>query len=150
MLEIFEVKNTLENSTIKALFEIHNDVFLDYDKLTFENFKNEFFLENRIYFIALNNKKIIGYIGVINCVDFFEIIGIGVNKKNQRAGIGTKLLKKIFEKAKSLNIEKIFLEVDQKNEKAQNFYKKNGFSITNIRKNYYKNNDAYIMMCSNF
>ena len=150
MLEIIEIKNKIDVFAIKELYKIHNKVFIDVDKLSYENFEREFYLDNRIYYMAIFNKKIIGYIGVINCIDFFEIIGIGVKEENQNNGIGTKLLKEVFNRAKKLKIEKIFLEVDEKNKKAQNFYIKNGFSITNIRKNYYKNNDAYIMMCNCF
>lgn len=149
MLEIFELKN-VDILTIKELFDIHNSVFLQLDKLTFENFKNEFYLDNRIYFVAVLDDKIVGYIGVLNCIDFFEIIGIGVKLKNQNCGIGTKLLNEIFKKAKSFKINKIFLEVDSTNKNAKSFYEKNGFVVTNVRKNYYKNNDAFVMMCSNF
>ena len=150
MIEIVRIDKNVNISIIEELFKIHTNTFLDFDKLSFENFKNEFSLDNRIYYMANLGEKAVGYIGAINCVDFFEIIGIGVETLYQRKGVGTELLKTIFNKAKELNILKIFLEVDEQNLKAQNFYKKNGFLITNIRKNYYKNNDALVMMCSKF
>ena len=55
------------------------------------------------------------------------------------------LIKKIIEIAKQNKVSTLSLEVDEKNEKAINFYKKMGFTVTNIRKKYYKDNDALIM-----
>ena len=147
MIEIVEVNNNnVNNSLIKNLFEIHKEVFLDFDQMSFDNFTKEFKQNNRIYLIAKLKDEVVGYIGVINCVDCFEIIGIGVKAEQQGSGIGSCLLKNIFKIAKEKSIEKIFLEVDEKNTKAQSFYKKFDFEITNIRKKYYKDNDALVMM----
>ena len=149
MIEIFEVNiKETEPKLVDELFNIHEQVFLANDKLTYENFKNEFNIDNRLYFVAKIKQKVAGYIGIINCIDFFEIIGIGVKKQFQNKKIGTKLLLKIIEKARELKIKNIYLEVDEKNDLAINFYKKNGFVVTNRRKNYYKDSDALILNCS--
>lgn len=140
------LKTNVNSNLVEGLYKIHTEVFLNEDKMSFSNFKQEFEQDNRIYFVATNKEELLGYIGVINCTDFFEIIGIAVKKDFQRSGVGSKLLQHIVNTAKENNIEKIFLEVDETNIPAQNFYKKNNFSITNIRKNYYKNNDAFVMM----
>ena len=41
--------------------------------------------------------------------------------------------------------ETIMLEVSTDNRPAINLYKKVGFQIINVRKNYYENKDAYVM-----
>ena len=41
----------------------------------------------------------------------------------------------------------ISLEVDVLNTSAISFYNKNNFVVTNIRKKYYKDNDALVMFC---
>ena len=47
-----------------------------------------------------------------------------------------------------MDIQKIFLEVREANNKAINFYKKNEFKVDGIRENYYKdkkNSNAVLM-----
>ena len=149
MIEII-VKDNLKQEDIKSLFKIHEEVFLENDKMSYECFKSEFDEKNRVYFVAKKDSKLIGYIGAVNCVDFFEIIGIAVKKDYQNLGYATNLLNYLFNYAKKLKIKEIFLEVDEKNYIAQNFYKKNNFFVTNIRKKYYKDSDAIVMKCINF
>ena len=60
----------------------------------------------------------------------------------QGNGYGDKLLKYILD---NYNNRNYFLEVNVKNERAINLYKKNGFEILTIRKHYYKDEDAYVM-----
>ena len=44
------------------------------------------------------------------------------------------------------NILNITLEVDVKNLPAYNLYLKKGFKVVSVRKNYYRDSDAYLMM----
>ena len=146
-MQIIEIKN-FDKNLVDEVFKIHNEVFLFNDRMSFQAFENEFKQDNRYYFVAKNKSGIVGYVGAINCLDSFEIIGIGVKKNYQNKGIGGELLKSLIDKAKETNVDKIFLEVDEKNLSAQNFYKKNNFIITNVRKKYYKDSDALILMRS--
>ena len=89
--------------------------------------------------------KIIGYVSFFEIKDEAEIIKIGIEKSYQRKNYGSHVISEM----KRIGIKKIFLEVSVENIKAINFYLKNGFYKTGIRKGYYKkkNNirvDAFI------
>ena len=132
-------------SYIKQLYDIHISEMPENDIMTENCFFNEFKQKTRKYYVALDDKTPVGYIGIFDMVDDYNIIGIAVDKNYQRKGIGSKLLKEVIEEANKNKVATVSLEVDEKNEKAINFYKKMGFVVTNIRKKYYKDNDAYIM-----
>ena len=130
----------------ELIFEIHNNVMPENDKMTRNCFFDEFNQNTRKYYVAVDENNIpVGYIGVFDSFDDYNIIGIAVDNNYQKKGIGSLLLQKVIEEAKLNNIKSLSLEVDEKNEKAINFYKNKGFKVTNIRKKYYKDNDAYIM-----
>lgn len=74
-----------------------------------------------------------------------EIFAIAVSPKFRSQGIGTSLLKKFHEKAKSIGAKKIFLEVRSDNIIAQNLYLSNGYKTISRRQNYYGKQDAIIM-----
>lgn len=127
------------------MYKIHLSVMPENDKMTETCFFDEFNQPTRKYFVAVKGSNLVGYVGVFNTLDDYNIIGIAVDENCQRQGVGYKLLQQIIEDAKLNQVKTISLEVDEKNEKAINFYKKNGFVVTNIRKKYYKDNDALIM-----
>lgn len=74
--------------------------------------------------------------------DRIEIEYIVIDSDYRRKGIATKLLKEIEKN----DIKNITLEVKESNLIAINFYKKNGFKIEAIRKNYYGNENGYLML----
>lgn len=127
------------------MFNLHKDVMPLNDQMTKHNFYDEFNQKTRQYFVALSGDEVVGYIGVFDMIEDYNIIGIAVKKEYQRKKIGSLLLERIVSIARENNVNSLSLEVDSINEKAINFYKNKGFEVTNIRKNYYKNNDALIM-----
>ena len=142
MLKIIDFEKKYQSE----LYKIHLQVMPKNDIMSLNCFNDEFEQTTRKYFVAVKNNIPIGYIGLFNTIDDCNIIGIAVLQDKQRQGIGSLLLNKAKEYARENNIKTLSIEVDTKNDKAINFYKKVGFLVTNIRKNYYKNNsDAYIM-----
>lgn len=99
---------------------------------------------NKVFFNSLVSvdDKINGIIVYNLFYDRIEIEYIIVPEEYRKKGIGSKLLSQI-EKEK---INNITLEVRESNIEAINFYKKNGYKIEAIRKNYYDNEDGYLMM----
>lgn len=99
---------------------------------------------NKVFFNSLVSvdDKINGIIVYNLFYDRIEIEYIIVPEEYRKKGIGSKLLSEI-EKEK---INNITLEVRVSNVNAINFYKKNGYKIEAIRKNYYGNEDGYLMM----
>ncbi len=76
-----------------------------------------------------------------------EIFNICIRKNFKRQGIGTILLKKLYEKCRSEAVGTIWLEVRETNTNAINFYTSHGFKKVYKRKNYYQNpsEDALVM-----
>ena len=94
---------------------------------------------------SLGLKAIVGFIDYSIIYERAEINYIYVLESYQRQGIATKLLNNMFNNLE--NVINITLEVNENNNKAINFYKKNGFEIVSKRANYYKDGAAaYLMM----
>ncbi|MBF0444127.1 MAG: ribosomal protein S18-alanine N-acetyltransferase [Magnetococcales bacterium] len=71
-------------------------------------------------------------------VDEWHLLTVGVDSNIRRQGYGKRLVEDVIRKA-ALNLDKtVLLEVRASNEIAINLYKKIGFEILHIRKNYYK------------
>ena len=92
--------------------------------------------DNFKYFVAKIDDRVIGYIAFSHTLDI-EIEAIAVDISYTNHGVATLLLNKCFEFAILNNINDIFLEVRESNEKAINLYVKNGFYKTNSRERYY-------------
>lgn len=109
------------------------------------NFSKLFHIENlnpneTIYIYKENNIK--GFIHTQNGLDIIDLLNIIVKPEYQNQGIGSILLKYIINNKQN---KKIMLEVRSKNINAIKLYQKYDFKIINIRKNYYKDDDAIIM-----
>ncbi len=136
----------VKNRDIKTLFEIHKKELPLNDQMTEDCFLEEFNQSNRIYFLAQNGQDIVGFIGLYEYDDDLNIINIATTIKRQ--GIGSLLINTAKQLARQMGKKTLSLEVDQNNKNAIEFYKKQGFFVTNIRKNYYVNSDAWVMFCN--
>lgn len=110
------------------------------------NFSKLFHIENlnpneTIYIYKENNINK-GFIHIQNGLDIIDLLNIIVKPEYQNQGIGSVLLKYIINNKQD---KKIMLEVRSKNINAIKLYQKYNFKIINIRKNYYKDDDAIIM-----
>ena len=109
--------------------------------------------ENSIVLIALENDQIIaraeleGYYPAR--IRHRAKFSISVKKEYWNQGIGTEMIKRIFEQAKNLKIRIIELEVIADNERGINLYHKMGFADIGIFKDYFFVNgifkDAVVM-----
>ncbi len=77
-----------------------------------------------------------------------HILDITVSKDSQGKGIGSFMLKDILDKYSEKGITSFFLEVRVSNNVAIKMYKRFGFKIFLLRKEYYKDNkeDALCMV----
>lgn len=100
------------------------------------------------YIVCENDRNIIAYGGMWLVLDEAHITNIAVKKEYRSMGIGNELLIKMFKAAKERGAKYMYLEVRKSNNTAYELYKKNGFMINGIRKNYYPDNyeDAIVMM----
>ena len=127
--------------SIKNILEIDFDDFWNYNILKSELKKN-----NAYYIIAKENEEILGFAGIIDTVEQYEITNIVVKKDYRKKGVGTLLLNNIIDYVKSSKKRKIYLEVNTKNKSAIALYKKHGFIECGLRKKYYNNTDDAILM----
>ena len=97
---------------------------------------------NETIYIYKENNINKGFIHIQNGLDIIDLLNIIVKPEYQNQGIGSVLLKYIIDNKQD---KKIMLEVRSKNINAIKLYQKYDFKIINIRKNYYKDDDAIIM-----
>ncbi len=128
--DIDNIMQIWKSENIKA----HNFISKDYWENNYEYVKS--ILPNAELYVYLVNNKIIGFIGMNT--NYIE--GIFVDTNSQHNGIGTLLLNKVKE-----NRNNLVLKVYKKNTNAINFYKRNGFIITNENVDKNTNEAEYIM-----
>lgn len=106
-------------------------------------------LERKIayYYVGLVGGKVAGYGGMWHVVTEGHITNIAVSEKFRRLGVGNAIVSKMIELAEEKDMLGVTLEVRVSNEAAISLYKKHGFKIEGLRKEYYDDNkeDAYIM-----
>ena len=97
-----------------------------------------------IKYIGYFKDELIGFVSYSIIYDRAEIEYIAVYEQYRNKKIGSSLLEYVIEACKDcINIT---LEVNKNNIEAINLYKKYDFNIEAIRKNYYKDNDGYLMI----
>ena len=95
--------------------------------------------KNYVYaFACFRNYQIIGICVFQKIFCNAELTYLSIHPTFKRRGLGKKLLKETFKQCESFAIEKIQLEVSDKNLDALNFYNAFGFKTIGIRKKYYK------------
>jgi ribosomal protein S18 acetylase RimI-like enzyme len=104
------------------------------------------YLSSKEYFIAgaINSFRLVGYVICLIAVDEAEIIYLCVHPNYRRIGIAAQILQYFIQNTSFL--KKLHLEVIIHNANAISFYKKEGFIITHVRKNYSNGCDAYSMI----
>lgn len=98
-------------------------------------------------FVAKDNGRVIGYIGMHFIIDEGYITNIAVSENYRRNGIATTLLRKVYRFAKEQELAFLSLEVRKSNDVAIRFYEREGFDIEGERIDFYSNpvEDGYIM-----
>lgn len=112
---------------------------------TKQMFKDSFSNKNHFFEIGIYDDKIVGYIIYSVVLDEAEILNIVIDSCYRGKSFGKQLLNYAIEDIKNKKCLVIFLEVAKKNIVAVNLYSKFDFIKYNIRKNYYKNDDAVLM-----
>jgi [ribosomal protein S18]-alanine N-acetyltransferase len=103
--------------------------------------------ETRRYTVAVENKRIIGYLGVMFVLDELHINTIGTFPGEERRGIASSLLDEAWVDARARGLKRATLEVAVSNEAAIALYYRYGFAPVGVRKNYYEliQEDALIL-----
>lgn len=103
--------------------------------------------ETRRYTVAVENKRLIGYLGIMYVMDELHVNTIGTLPGHEGKGVATSLMDDAWVDAKERGIKRATLEVAVSNTRAQELYFRYGFSPVGIRKNYYERTkeDALIL-----
>jgi ribosomal-protein-alanine N-acetyltransferase len=104
-------------------------------------------VETRRYTVAVEGKKIIGYLGVMFVMDELHVNTLGTLPGYEGRGVATSLMNDAWVVAKEKGVHRATLEVAVSNTRAQELYFRFGFSPVGIRKNYYErtHEDALIL-----
>lgn len=104
-------------------------------------------VETRRYTVAVEGKKIIGYLGVMFVMDELHVNTLGTLPGHEGRGVATSLMNDAWVVAKERGVHRATLEVAVSNTRAQELYFHFGFSPVGIRKNYYErtHEDALIL-----
>ena len=128
--------------SIKQINEKEIDLcyLLDLDTLslwTRKQWENEFKKEGINVFGLLLEDLLIGICVFQVILDEAQINYFVVNHKFRERGFGSCLMRYLIKRCEKLNINKILLEVSQKNITAEKFYSRFDFFTVGIRRNYY-------------
>ncbi len=129
--------------SVKEINEEDIDLCYELDASTIslwskKQWANEFKKDGIKIFGLLIEDLIIGICVFQVVLDEAQINYFVVNQKYRKKGFGSYLMNNLIKQCESLNINKLFLEVSQKNLSAEKFYKSFDFSTVGIRRNYYK------------
>jgi ribosomal-protein-alanine N-acetyltransferase len=94
--------------------------------------------------------RIIGYAGLLAGLGEAEVQTIAVDPARQGAGLGATLLTELLTEAARRGCDDVVLEVREDNLRAQELYRRFGFSQVGRRRGYYQpaNVDALVMRAS--
>ncbi|MDE7395936.1 MAG: ribosomal protein S18-alanine N-acetyltransferase [Clostridiales bacterium] len=113
-----------------------------------ENLRQSLADENSAIYLLRVNGDVVGYGGVRTVYETAEVYNIAVHAAYRRKGYGTAILQKLEAHAKAQGANELLLEVNEQNEAAVRLYKKQGFTVLSVRKNYYKSGNALVMRCA--
>jgi ribosomal-protein-alanine N-acetyltransferase len=103
--------------------------------------------KSRYYVVAVHQKEVVGYGGLMVHDDEGHITTVAVQPEFQHAGIGTRLMLDMVDEARKRDARTLALEVRVANWPAQRLYAWFGFRPVGVRKNYYAETgeDALVM-----
>lgn len=103
--------------------------------------------QDALFLVAEEEKKILGYCGVVMVPDEGDITNVAVAKERQNQGIGKMLVEELVKKSREAGVTQLYLEVRKSNERAIHVYEKMGFVQNGLRKDYYEDpvEDAVLM-----
>ncbi|HEV7768174.1 MAG TPA: ribosomal protein S18-alanine N-acetyltransferase [Thermoanaerobaculia bacterium] len=111
-----------------------------------EFFAAEVMGESRFNIVARRGEILIGYLFSMWIFDEMHVNKIAVEGGYRRQGIADALMQRCFDFAREHEISSISLEVRQSNRAAQEFYRHLDFETSYIRKRYYPDGEAAVVM----
>ncbi|CDF11671.1 ribosomal-protein-alanine acetyltransferase [Mycoplasma sp. CAG:776] len=95
-------------------------------------------------FVYEKDDQVVGFLTATYLYETCDILSLVVDPLYRKQMIASNLLDYLISDMDE-NLKVITLEVATKNIPALNLYEKFGFEVIHVRKNYYKDDDAYLM-----
>ena len=116
------------------------------DRWSYRTFANCY--ENPAFYgiVAVDGDEIIGYAGITVSADSADIENILVAERYRRGGVGSALVERLIDHARSNGVRDIFLEVRVSNVPAMCMYLKYGFVGSYARTRYYSDGEDCLVM----
>jgi [ribosomal protein S18]-alanine N-acetyltransferase len=111
-----------------------------------EFFAAEVMGESRFNIVATKGEVVVGYLFGMWIFDEMHVNKIAVEAGHRRQGIADMLMQRCFEFAREREIASISLEVRQSNRAAQEFYRHLDFETSYVRRRYYPDGEAAVVM----
>ena len=125
----------INNKDIDLCFELDSNTISLWSK---EQWANEFKKDGTKIFGLLIKNLVIGICVFQVVLDEAQINYFAIKREFRRQGFGTFFMKNIMQAIDLVNVNKMYLEVSEKNFSADKFYNDLGFTTVGIRKKYYK------------
>lgn len=90
------------------------------------------------YIAAVQEEKLLGYMGFSHIFEDIELLTVAVAKAARRNGVGRQMMAYLLDYAKRHHAERILLEVRASNGAAMGLYESFGFEKIGIRRGYYQ------------
>lgn len=129
---------------LKRVFEIEN---MSFDQSYGINMFQQLYNMGIGFLVAEDEGYVVGYVLFwVKYENQGHIISIAVDKNYRRKGCGTQMLVKAIAILSLLKLDTVYLEVNEKNKGAVEFYKGFNFKVDRTVPGYYDNGDAAIVM----
>lgn len=120
---------------------------------TFNFFRIIYHMNEDLFIVAMDDDNIIGYtVGEVQVMGRKEaprkaghVLNIAVCRENQCRGVGTMLLDEIEKRFSDREANIAYLEVRESNSIAQRLYLERGYEYVRTSKDYYGDEDGFIM-----
>ena len=132
--KMISIKRINENDIVLCYELDSNTISLWSKKQWTKEFKKE---GTKIFGLSLEN-FVIGICVLQFVLDEAHINYFVINQKYRKRGFGSYFMSYLIKKCKTLNINRLLLEVSQNNLIAEKFYNRFDFNTVGRRKNYYK------------
>lgn len=141
---------------IVKLTEQHLDGVLEIENECFsrpwsrESLVNELNNPTSVFFAAVENGVVIGYIGMSTVLDEGYIFNVAVTEGYRRKGVGSALISELVTYCKRNSFSFVTLEVRQSNHNAIALYSGFGFIKVGERKNYYRDPEENAVLMTKY
>ena len=138
----------MEHRHLPDILKVEAECFSD--PWTEPMFKEELSGKFAHYFVAEEDSRAVGYMGMWALSGEGHITNVAIGSEYRRRGFARALIEHFVNIAKKENLEFMTLEVRASNEPAIALYKSFGFREVGVRKKYYDNKEDALLLTKFF